>query len=298
MEINLPAGLLTALITPFENGQPHVSSLLKLIQDQLSAGVDGLVYAGTTGEIATLHEQEYALLMRECRQATAGKCSLVVGTGSNSTAEALNRTRLAEKMGVDAVQIVTPYYNKPSQEGLFAHYSLLAENTRLPIMLYSIKSRCGIELEIETVCRLREKFSHICGLKESSTNCMRIGLLRNALGNDFQIYSGDDEMTLPFLSVGATGVVSCAANLLPKAILGLIRAFQAGFLVNAQKLHRQLLPVLIDLFCEVNPVPVKYALNRLGKIPSDEVRLPLCTLTNEHKSLVDKVLQDLPKDWL
>lgn len=293
----LPDGLLLAAISPFLEGRLDFPSLFRLLNWQM-ARCDGIVIAGTTGEISTLASDEYAALIRESINHCHGKTCVIIGTGSNDTRIALERTRLAEKFGADGVQIVAPYYNRPSQAGLQAHFATIAHATDLPIMLYSIKSRCGVEIEVETVCRLRESCPNIVGIKEASTNCHRIGLLRRRLGDDFRIYAGDDEMTLPFLSCGADGAVSCMANLLAKPIGAMIRLALSNDCQGARSLHLSLQSYYEVLQCDVNPVPIKAATYQAGRIASPEVRLPLVQLAADHQRRVAKLVDGCPKDWL
>jgi len=219
------------------------------------------------------------------------RCLVVAGTGSNSTEHAIAGTKLAEKLGVDAALLVAPYYNKPSQEGLFRHFKAIAAATSLPIMLYNIPGRCGVDIAPETVARLAKECRNIVSIKEASGSVERVGELRRRLPDAFTILSGDDSLTLPFMAVGAVGVVSVASNLFPSEVCGLVRACESGDLKSAEKLHRKLLPLFKDLFIEPNPVPVKTALGWRG-VMSSEVRLPLCEMSEANQARLRKTLED------
>jgi 4-hydroxy-tetrahydrodipicolinate synthase len=285
-----PKGLLTALVTPFLAGELDEKSIRSLLSRQTLHGVDGLVIAGTTGEVSTLTEAEYGRLLAIGAECGHRRIPLLAGVGTNCTATTIRRAQLAEKVAYDGLLAVTPYYNKPTQAGLFAHYAAVAAATDLPIVLYSIKSRCGIEIELDTICRLHENFPSIAGLKESSTDCGRVAELRRRLGADFCIYSGDDEMTLPMIAVGADGVISSSANLFPEKLGSLVHAALANDVALAREFHSELLPLWRALSCEVNPVPIKFALQELGDIASGEVRLPLVSPSEEHRQLLRAAL--------
>jgi 4-hydroxy-tetrahydrodipicolinate synthase len=219
------------------------------------------------------------------------RCLVLAGTGSNSTLHAIADTKLAEKLGVDAALLVAPYYNKPSQEGLFRHFKAIADATSLPIMLYNIPGRCGVDIVPETVVRLARDCRNIVSMKEASGSVERVGELRRHLPDSFTILSGDDSLTLPFMAVCAAGVVSVASNLFPSEVCGLVRACESGDLKSAEKSHRKLLPLFKDLFIEPNPVPVKTALGWRGAM-SPEVRLPLCEMSEANQARLRKTLED------
>jgi 4-hydroxy-tetrahydrodipicolinate synthase len=216
---------------------------------------------------------------------------VLAGTGSNSTQHAIADTKLAEKFGVDAALLVAPYYNKPSQEGLFRHFKAIADATSLPIMLYNIPGRCGVDVAPETVARLAKESRNIVSIKEASGSVERVGELRRRLPDAFTILSGDDSLTLPFMAVGAVGVVSVASNLFPAEVCALVSACESGDLKSAERLHRKLLPLFKDLFIEPNPVPVKTALGWRGAM-SPEVRLPLCEMSEANQARLRKTLED------
>jgi 4-hydroxy-tetrahydrodipicolinate synthase len=283
-------GTFTALVTPFRNGDVDLAALDKLIDNQIAAGITGLVAVGTTGESPTLTDEEKQKIIERSVKLGRDRCKIIVGTGSNSTHHAIEATRLAEKTGADGALLVAPYYNKPSQEGLFRHFQAIAEATSLPIMLYNIPGRCSVDVLPETVVRLAENCRNIVCIKEASGSVERVGELRRRLSDEFTILSGDDSLTLPFMSVGAAGVVSVATNLFPSEVCALVRACESGDLKSATTLHRKLLPVFKDLFIEPNPVPVKTALGWRG-VMSSEVRLPLCEMSEANQARLRKTLE-------
>ena len=284
-------GTFTALVTPFRDSSIDVSAFEQLIETQIAAGITGIVAIGTTGESPTLSHEEREQVIRVAI-AKANKRSLVLaGTGSNSTEHAIAQTKLAEKLGVDAALLVAPYYNKPSQEGLFRHFKAIADATSLPIMLYNIPGRCGVDIVPETVARLAKECRNIVSIKEASGSVERVGELRRNLPDAFTILSGDDSLTLPFMAVGAVGVVSVASNLFPSEVSAVVRTCESGDLKSAEKLHRKLLPLFKDLFIEPNPVPVKTALAWRGAMAA-EVRLPLCEMSEANQARLRKTLAD------
>jgi 4-hydroxy-tetrahydrodipicolinate synthase len=286
-------GTFTALATPFFEGKLDVCSFEKLVETQLAARIDGIVPAGTTGESPTLSYREHAEVIRLAVQFARGKCQVIAGTGSNCTREAIELTQEAERLGASGVLLVAPYYNKPTQEGLVAHYSAIAKATGLPIVLYSIPGRCGIEIAVETVVRLVEMCPNICCIKEAGGSVERVSALRQALGEEITILSGDDSLTLPFMSVGARGVISVASNLIPDAVREMVSAALGNDFAKAAQLHEKYYPLFKDLFIETNPVPVKYALARSGVFRTDEVRLPLVPLAAASRSRLDQSLSKL-----
>src|SRR5436190_8635416 len=284
-------GTFTALVTPFRNGGIDVSAFETLIQTQIAAGITGLVAIGTTGESPTLSHEEREEVIR-LTVATANKrCVVLAGTGSNATQHAVTDTKVAEKLGVDGALLVAPYYNKPSQEGLFRHFKAIAGATSLPIVLYNIPGRCSVDILPETVVRLAEACRNVVSIKEASGSVERVGELRGRLPREFTILSGDDSLTLPFMCVGAVGIVSVASNLFPAEVCALVRACESGDLKSAQTLHRKLLPLFKDLFIEPNPVPIKTALGWRGAM-SPEVRLPLCEMSETNQARLRKTLED------
>ena len=284
-------GTFTALVTPFRDSSIDVSAFEELIEAQINAGITGVVAVGTTGESPTLSGDERAQVIRLAVARANKRCLVLAGTGSNSTHHAIAETRTGEKLGVDAALLVAPYYNKPSQEGLFRHFKAIADGTSLPIMLYNIPGRCSVDILPETVERLAKECRNIVSIKEASGSVERVGELRRRLPEAFTILSGDDSLTLPFMAVGAAGVVSVASNLFPSEVCALVRTCGAGDLKAAERLHRKFLPLFKDLFIEPNPVPVKAALGWRGAM-SPEVRLPLVEMSEANQTRLRKTLED------
>jgi len=283
-------GTLTALVTPFQRQKVAYDDLRSLVNFQIKSGINGLVPAGSTGESATLSHAEHMDVVRCVIEAARGRVPVVAGTGSNSTQEALALTRAAHDAGADAMLVVAPYYNRPTQEGLFRHFSQVAEATDRPIVLYSIPSRCGVEISVPVVARLRAKFPHVRYIKESGGSVDRVDQLKQALGDDLTVISGDDSLTLPFMAVGAEGVISVASNLLPRELVKLTHLALADDYRKAARLHRRLYPLFKALFLETNPVPIKTALATAGRIRSPEVRLPLCEMTAANFATLNQTL--------
>src|SRR3989440_2513765 len=283
-------GTFTALVTPFRDGDIDVSALEDLIEKQIAAGITGIVAIGTTGESPTLSHDEREQVIRVAVAKANKRCLVLAGTGSNATQHAIGDTKLAEKLGVDAALVVAPYYNKPSQEGLFRHFKAIADATSLPIMLYNIPGRCSVDIAPDTVVRLAENCRNIVSIKEASGSVERVAELRRRLPNEFTILSGDDGLTLPFMAVGAAGVVSVAPNLFPSELCALVRACESGDFKSAETLQRKMGPIFKDLFIEPNPVPVKTALAWRGAM-SFEVRLPLCEMTEANQARLRKTLE-------
>ena len=275
-------GTYTAIVTPFKNGKIDEAALERLIRIQVRGGVDGIVPVGTTGESPTVDYDEHIHIIALSVKLAAGKIKVLAGTGGNSTSEAIHLTQRAEKAGADGSLQVAPYYNKPTQEGLLQHFSEVARSTRLPIVLYSIPGRCGIEIGIDTVKRLSQQCKNIIGIKEAGGNADRVSQLRAVLGPRFEIMSGDDSLTLPFMAVGAQGVISVASNVIPRQVAQMVKAYAASKSGAALKLHQKYYPLFKDLFIETNPVPVKAALAMMGLI-EEEYRLPLVPLSAKNR---------------
>ena len=272
------AGAHTALVTPFRDGQFDTQAFRQLIEEQIAGGISGIIPVGTTGESPTLDHEEHLKVIEVAIQTANKRCLVIAGTGSNSTSEAISLTQAAEKAGADAALLVAPYYNKPSQEGLYRHFKAIAEAVKIPIVLYSIPGRCGIEIGVETTARLAKDFKNIVAIKEAGGSVERVNQLRQALPSSFQILSGDDSLTLPFMSVGAVGVISVASNIIPAEVARMVRHHLDAESAKALEIHQKYYPLFKDLFIEPNPVPAKFILARLGKMAS-EVRLPLCEMT-------------------
>jgi 4-hydroxy-tetrahydrodipicolinate synthase len=285
------AGTFTALVTPFKNDQVDEAAFAQLIEAQIAAGITGIIPVGTTGESPTLSHEEHRRVIELGVKFAAGRCKVIGGTGSNSTSEAVAMTVEAEKLGCDGALLIAPYYNKPSQEGLFRHFSKIAEATKLPLVLYSIPGRCGIEIGVEVTARLARAFPNIVAMKEAGGTVERVSALRAAVPESFTILSGDDSLTLPFISAGAVGVISVASNIVPAEVVALVNAACAGDYVKAREIHFRLYPLFKDLFIEPNPVPIKYALAGQGRM-SPDVRLPLCEMGSATaKKLTDTLRQ-------
>jgi len=293
MKLRTLTGTLTAMVTPFRRGAVAYDDLRKLVEYQIRGGIDGLVPVGTTGESPTLSHEEHVEVVRAVVAAARGRVPVVAGTGSNSTHEAVELTRLAHAAGADAMLAVTPYYNKPGQEGLFRHFCAVAEATDRPTILYSIPSRCVIEIGVPLMERLRARYSHVAWIKESGGSVDRVDQLKQALGRDLTVLSGDDSLTLPFLAVGAEGVISVASNLWVREVGGMVRSALAGDFASARTQHRRLYPMFKAIFAEPSPAPIKHALARAGVISSAEVRLPLCALSAAGRPVLNRVLAGL-----
>jgi len=285
-------GTFTALVTPFRNGEVDRDALKKIIEIQIASGITGVVPVGTTGESPTLTHEEHTEVIRITVETVAGRCKVIAGTGSNSTSEAISLTKEAEKLGADAALLVAPYYNKPSQEGLYRHYRDIAASTGLPIVLYSIPGRCGIEIAVPTVARLAADCPNIKAIKEAGGTVERVSQLRVALPEEFEILSGDDSMTVPFMSVGAVGVISVASNLLPLDVGKMVAASLDGDARLARQEHLRLYHLFKALLAVgPNPVPIKFAMESAG-ICSGEVRQPLCPLEPENADTLAAVLRE------
>ena len=271
-------GTYTAIVTPFRNGAVDEAAFHRLVRLQIRGGVDGIVPVGTTGESPTLSFDEHIRVIELAVRYAAGKLKVIAGTGGNSTSEAIYLTQAAEKAGADASLQVAPYYNKPTQEGLCKHFEAVARATKLPIVLYSIPSRCGVEIGVDTVERLARSAANIVGIKEAGGNPDRVSQLRARLGSTFTILSGDDSLTLPFMAVGAQGVISVASNVIPRQVAEMVRAFLNGRAGPAQRLHLRYFQFYKDLFIETNPGPIKAALAMQGLI-AEELRLPLVPIS-------------------
>jgi 4-hydroxy-tetrahydrodipicolinate synthase len=287
-------GTFTALVTPFRNGDVDFAALEKLIEGQVAAGITGIVAVGTTAESPTLTLEEKHEIIQRTIKIAKGRCQVIAGAGTNSTQDSIQAVKFAEKAGADGVLLVAPYYNKPSQEGLFRHFKAVADATKLPVMLYNIPGRCGVDVGPETVVRLAENCRNIVSIKEASGSVDRVAELRRRLPEKFTILSGDDGLTLPFMSVGAVGVVSVASNLFPGELCSLVRACESGDFKSAENLHRRMGAIFKDLFIEPNPVPAKTALAWRGAI-SFEVRLPLCEMSEVNQARLRETLEEFER---
>lgn len=284
-------GAFTALITPFKDKGIDEESLRKLVDFQVEAGINGLVPCGTTGESATLTHEEHKKVIAVTIDAAGGRVPIIAGTGSNSTEETIELTAHAKKAGADAALLITPYYNKPTQEGLYRHYKAVAEAVDIPIILYNVPSRTALNMLPETVARL-SKVPNIAGIKEATADMEQSSWLRRLCGMGFNLLSGDDATTLPFLSIGGQGVISVISNLVPAQMTELCRAFSSGEMEKARKIHEELLPLAKVMFCETNPIPVKEAMHLMA-MSSPDIRLPLTRLSEENRKQLASVMKDL-----
>jgi len=283
-------GTYTAIVTPFKDGKVDELTFERLVRAQIKGGVDGIVPVGTTGESPTLSFEEHIYVIELAIKFAAGKIRVLAGTGGNSTDEAVYLTIAAERAGANGSLQVAPYYNKPTQEGLFQHFRAIAYATKLPIVLYSVPGRCGVEIGVDTVKRLARECKNIVGVKEAGGNADRVSQLRASLGLKFTILSGDDSLTLPFMAVGAQGVVSVASNIIPREVTHMVRAFAIGKPSVALKLHDKFYPLFKDLFIETNPVPIKAALAMAGRI-EEEYRLPLVPMNPKNRETLKATLK-------
>jgi 4-hydroxy-tetrahydrodipicolinate synthase len=267
------SGTFTALVTPFRNGEVDVEALEGMVEFQIQHGVSGLVPCGTTGETPAMSEEEDRVVVETVVRVAAGRVPVVAGSGSNSTDMAIKYTKMAGEAGADGSLQVAPYYNKPTQEGLFRHFAAIAESTDLPLILYNIPGRTSVTISAETMARLAE-VPNIVGVKDSTLSMNMISDVISLCGEEFDVLSGDDPMTLPLISLGGVGVISVASNVAPGAVSDMVNALLSGDFERGRELHYELLPLFRALFVETNPIPVKTAASLLG-LCSDEMRLPL-----------------------
>jgi len=282
-------GSLVAIVTPFKNGKVDGQALKDLVERQIVGGTQGIVPCGTTGESATLSHEEHTEVISIAVEACRGRVPVLAGTGSNSTREAIELTRQAEAAGADGSLLITPYYNKPNQDGLIEHFTAVAKETRLPIILYNVPGRTAVNMLPKTVERLA-KLENIVGIKEASGSLMQISEIVQRCGDGFTVLSGDDGLLWPILAVGGRGVISVTANVLPEPMARLVDAARKGDMDGAKKAHYELLEINDVLFIDTNPIPVKTALALMGLV-SDEFRLPLVPLTGEPLTRLKAVLK-------
>ena len=281
-------GAIVAIVTPFKNGEIDEESLRELIEFQIVNGTDGIVPCGTTGESATLTHEEHDRVIEITIDAVKKRVPVIAGTGSNSTAEALRLTEHAYKAGADGALIVCPYYNRPTQEGLYQHFKTIAEKVPIPIIPYNIPSRTGVNLMPEMVAKLA-KIKNIVGIKEASGSIKQMSDIIELCSEDFAVLSGDDIFTLPLLAIGGAGIISVVSNVVPADMAALVDAFAAGEIARAKTLHHKMGALMEALFIEVNPIPVKAALALMGKIKY-EYRLPLCKMAEANFEKLKKVM--------
>jgi len=281
-------GAMVAIVTPFKNGQIDENALRELIEFQIANGTDGIVPCGTTGESPTLTHEEHDRVIEITINAVKKRVPVIAGTGSNSTAEALRLTRHAYEAGADGALIVAPYYNRPTQEGLYQHFKLIAESVPIPILPYNIPGRTGVNMSPEIIATLA-KIKNIVGIKEASGSIKQMSDVINLCGEDFCVLSGDDLFTLPLMAMGGKGIISVISNVAPADMAALVDAFVAKDMEKAKTLHHKMSPLIDALFIEVNPVPVKAALSLMGKIQY-EFRLPLCKMSDANLEKLRKVM--------
>ena len=282
-------GAIVAIVTPFKNGKVDERALRELIEFQISNGIDGIVPCGTTGESPVLSHEEHDRVIEITVDAVKKRVPVIAGTGSNSTEEALRLTKHAHEVGSDAVLMVNPYYNRPTQEGLYQHYKYIAEKVPIPIIMYNIPSRTGVNMTPDTMARLA-KIKNIVGVKEAAGSLQQMQEIMTACGPDFIVVSGDDWFTYPLMCLGGHGIISVVANIAPADVSAMVDAFNAGDMKKAKELHYRMTPMVASLFIEVNPVPVKAALNLMGKIEY-EIRLPLAKMSDANYEKLKKQLQ-------
>ncbi|AGK54121.1 4-hydroxy-tetrahydrodipicolinate synthase [Bacillus sp. 1NLA3E] len=282
--------VLTAMVTPFDqNDEIDFNATRILVNHLIANGTDGIVVAGTTGESPTLTTEEKVALFKFVVDVVGGRVPVIAGTGSNNTRASINLTRQAGETGVDGIMLVTPYYNKPSQEGMFQHFKTIAESTSLPVVLYNIPGRSVVNLSVETVVRL-SKINNIVAIKEASGSLDVMADIINKTSSDFTVYSGDDGLALPLLAIGGTGVISVASHIIGNEMQEMMNSFKLGHVEEAAIAHRRLLPIMKALFAAPNPTPVKAALNMKG-IHVGGVRLPLVPLSDEETRALQSVLE-------
>lgn len=279
-------GVCTALVTPFLEGKVNYPMAEQLLRRQIEAGVSTVVIAGTTGESPTLSDEEKLELFRRCKSYCGDTCTIIAGTGSNSTAHAVELSTRAEEAGADALLVVSPYYNKATPDGLFAHYLSVAHAVRIPVILYNVPSRTGVDIPVSVYQRL-SRVPNIVGVKEASSDITKISRIKMVCGPDFSVWSGNDDQTVPAMASGADGVISVASNVYPERMQAICHAALTGDYRTAAELQRHLLPLIDLLFCEVNPIPVKAAMACIG-YDCGSCRLPLCRLTKEHRQQLER----------
>ena len=282
-------GAITAIVTPFKNGQFDEAAYRELIEFQVKGGVHGIVPCGTTGESPTLSHAEHKRVVETCIDQVKKRVKVIAGSGSNNTAEALELTKHAEAAGADAALMITPYYNKPTQEGLYQHYKTVASQTKIPIVVYNVPGRTSLNLLPETMARLAE-LPNIVGLKDATGDLKQGCKTLELCGDKITVLSGDDFTTLPLMCVGAMGVISVVSNVAPADMAGMCNAFFKGDLAKARALHYKMWPLMEAMFFETNPVPAKTALKMMGKITGD-MRQPLCPMSAANDAKLRQVLQ-------
>jgi 4-hydroxy-tetrahydrodipicolinate synthase len=283
-------GAFTALVTPFKDGQVDEEAYRELIEWQIEEGIDGLVPCGTTGESATLSHEEHKQVVKICVEQARGRVPVLAGAGSNSTAEAIDLTRYAREAGADGALLITPYYNKPTAEGIVAHFKAIAREVSIPMVVYNVPSRTSLNVLPKTVARLFKEIPDVVGIKEATGNLKQVSEVIEECGPEFIVLSGDDFTVLPLLSVGGHGVISVVSNIVPRKMSQLCKAFFENDVQKAQKLHYELSPLSRAMFLETNPIPVKTALSLMGKM-NLELRLPLVPMLSSNEDKLRNILE-------
>jgi len=284
-------GSIVAIVTPFRDGKVDEKKLRELIEFQIKNGSSGIVPCGTTGESATLTFDEHDRVIEAAIEQVKKRVPVIAGTGSNSTEEAIALTKHAVKAGADASLQVSPYYNRPTQKGLYEHFKAIADSVDIPIILYNIASRTGVNIEPETVAKLSRECKNIVGVKEASGSLDQMSRIKQLCGKNFALISGDDSLTLPVLSIGGTGVISVVANIAPRDVADLVSEFEKGNIKRAEELHYKLLPLIKAVFLETNPIPVKTAMGLMG-FCEPSLRLPMCPMSLENLEKLKTALKD------
>jgi 4-hydroxy-tetrahydrodipicolinate synthase len=283
-------GSFVAMVTPFRNGKVDEAKLGELVEFHVTHGTDGLIPCGTTGESPTLNHDEHHRVVEIVIEAARGRIRVIAGTGSNSTAEAIDMTKHAERAGAAGALVVNPYYNKPTQEGLYRHFRAVAESVAIPVLLYNIQSRTAINVETDTLARLARDVKNIVGVKEASGSLDQMSQVIAACGPDFSVLSGDDNITLPLLAIGGSGVVSVIANIVPRETAELVHAALDGDWKRARELHYRLFPLARAAFLETNPIPIKEAMAMAGML-EPEFRLPMCRMSDANREKLRAILK-------
>ena len=290
MKTPLFTGACTALVTPYENGKVNFSMLETLLQRQMDAGIGTVVLCGTTGESPTLSTEEKLSIFRHAKQYCGNGCTIIAGTGSNSTQKAIELSREAEECGADGLLVVSPYYNKATEEGLYGHYRAIAAAVHIPVIIYNVPLRTGVDIPVSVYRHLAE-IPNIAGVKEASTDIMKTVRIRSQCPDDFAVWSGNDEMTVPIISLGGKGVISVTSNVVPAQVQAMTQKALRGDFRCAVSMQKELLPLMEAMFCEVNPIPVKAALRLLG-YDCGNCRMPLTPLLQEHEEKLKKLLAE------
>ena len=284
-------GAIVAVVTPFKDGGVDETKLTELVEFQIKNGTAGIVPCGTTGESPTLSTAEHERVIEICIKAAKKRVPVIAGTGSNSTEEAVSLTKNAANAGANAALVVSPYYNRPTQKGLYLHFKAIAESVDIPIILYNIAGRTAVNIEPATIAQLAKDCKNIIGVKEASGSLEQMSTIKRLCPGDFLLFSGDDALTLPVLSIGGVGVISVVSNIAPHAVVHLIDLFNKGEMKKAQALHYKLLALIKAIFIETNPIPIKTAMGLLGMCSAD-LRLPLCAMNEENLTKLKKALKD------